>query len=249
MGECLCTVEYAGGLCDDVALYVLNVHSGRICNGLGSLCCTTDHHPRNKMRNNSDVGDIQNPRDPYAHLSHHRNAVYSGQISTGPSDSNSEQLRVRTAHRAFLRDTTIRSHIVVWESIAMPIHIRRVYQARVMLSNNKPLASHLNTNQHQRHPTHIRHRILVILPRRNPIRILISNQQRAAVECRRQARDHSIHLGVGARGKGARRAAENVARGGFGEGDDAGAGAVGVGEEAVFDAAGDVAEGGLRVDY
>jgi hypothetical protein len=82
-----------------------------------------------KMRNNSDVGDIRNPRDPYAHLSHHRNAVYSGQISTGPTDSNSEQLRVRTAHRALLTDTTIRSHIVVWESIAMPIHIRRVYQA------------------------------------------------------------------------------------------------------------------------
>jgi hypothetical protein len=106
------------------------------------VCCTTDHHPKNKMRNNSDVGDIQTPRDPYAHLSHHRNAVYSGQISTGPTDSNSEQLRVRTAHRAFLRDTTIRSHIVVWESIAMPIHVRRVYQARVMLSKNKPLASH-----------------------------------------------------------------------------------------------------------
>jgi hypothetical protein len=99
--------------------------------------------------------------------------------------------------------------------------------------------------------THIRHRILIILPRVDPIRILITNQQRAAVESSRQARDHSIHLGVGARGKGAGRAAENVARGGLGEGDDAGAGAgeVGVGEEAVFDAAGDVAEGGLGVDY
>ena len=101
------------------------------------------------------------------------------------------------------------------------------------------------------HPTHIRRRILVILPQRNSVRVLSSNQQRAAVESSRQARDHSIHLGVGARGKGAGRAAENVARGGFGEGDDAGAGAgeVGVGEEAVFDAAGDVAEGGLGVDY
>jgi len=67
---------------------------------------------------------------------HHRNAVFSSQKSTGPTDSNSEQLRVRTAHRALLTNTTIRSHIVVWESVAMAIHIRLVYQACVVLQNN-----------------------------------------------------------------------------------------------------------------
>jgi hypothetical protein len=105
------------------------------------------------------------------------------------------------------------------------------------------------TIMYQHRPTHIRHRILVVLPRGDFVRVLVGNQQSAAVEGSRQARDHSVHLGVGARGEGARRAAEDVARGGFGEGDDAGAGAVVVGEKAVLDAAGDVAEGGLRVDY
>ena len=93
--------------------------------------------------------------------------------------------------------------------------------------------------------THIRRRILVVPPRGDFVRVLVSNQQSAAVESSGQARDHSIHLGVGARGEGTRRAAEDVARGGLGEGDSS----VVVGEEAVLDAAGDVAERRLRVDY
>ena len=93
--------------------------------------------------------------------------------------------------------------------------------------------------------THIRRRILVVLPRGDFVRVVVSNQQSAAVESSGQARDHSIDLGVGARGEGTRRAAEDVARGGLGEGDSS----VVVGEEAVLDAAGDVAEGRLRVDY
>jgi hypothetical protein len=55
--------------------------------------------------------------------------MFSSLISVGPTDSNREQLRVRTAHCALLTNTTVWSHIVVRESIAMPIHIRRVYQA------------------------------------------------------------------------------------------------------------------------
>ena len=106
-----------------------------------------------------------------------------------------------------------------------------------------------NKHVFKHRPTYIRHRILVVPPRGDFVRVLVGDQQSAAVEGSRQARDHSIHLGVGARGEGARRAAEDVARGGFGEGDDAGAGAVVVGEKPVLDAAGNVAEGGLRVDY
>lgn len=110
----------------------------------------------------------------------------------------------------------------------------------------RPNTKTKTSNQHvSEEITHVRHRILVVIARRDFVRILTSNQESTAVESSRQARDHSIHLSVGACGEWTRRAAEDVTRSGLGEGD----GAVIVGEQVVLDAAGDIAEGCLRVDY
>jgi hypothetical protein len=67
------------------------------------------------------------PRTPCRPRRH--NAELSSQVSFKPTNSDREQFRVRTAHCALLSSTAVGSHIVVWESIAVPIHVCRVYQA------------------------------------------------------------------------------------------------------------------------
>jgi hypothetical protein len=92
--------------------------------------------------------------------------------------------------------------------------------------------------------THIRHWILIILLRRNSIRVLTSHQQSATVESSGESWDDSVRFAVGAGGEWACRAAEDVAGCGLLESDCV----IGVREGVVGHLAGDVAVGGLRVD-
>lgn len=126
----------------------------------------------------------------------------------------------------------------------MSIHISCVDQSCIMLDHEMHQYRIPFTTSLAIAGTHIRHRILIILPRRNLIRLFASNQQSAPVERCCQARDDSVRLGVRACGERTRRAAEDVAGGRFLESDAV----VGVGEGVVLYLAGDVAEGGLRVD-
>lgn len=91
--------------------------------------------------------------------------------------------------------------------------------------------------------TYIRHIILIILIRSDLVGMLTSQQQGAAVERGGQTGDDSVSLVVGARGERACRAAEDISGCWPGE-----ARILVVGEDVVSHFAGDVAEGGLRVD-
>jgi hypothetical protein len=134
MRNCLCAVRAVCPSRVCMHAYVQNV-SGRYVGLRRSVLYKQTTQEEELLRRTKK--NPKTARSPSMHACcHHRNAVTSSQKSTGPTDSNSEQLRVRTAHRALLTNTTIRSHIVVWESVAMPIHVRRMYQACVMLRNN-----------------------------------------------------------------------------------------------------------------
>jgi hypothetical protein len=60
-------------------------------------------------------------------------ARLSSHISVEPSDSNSKQRRICATQSALLTNATVWSHIVVRESIAVPIDIRRVHQPGIVL--------------------------------------------------------------------------------------------------------------------
>jgi hypothetical protein len=92
--------------------------------------------------------------------------------------------------------------------------------------------------------THIRHRILIVLLRRDSIWVLTSHQQSATVESSGETWDDSVCLAIGARGERSSRAAENVAGRGFLEID----GVVDVREGIVGHLTSDIAVRGLRVD-
>lgn len=91
--------------------------------------------------------------------------------------------------------------------------------------------------------TYIRHIVFIVLLRPDLVGMLTSQQQGAAVKRGGQTWDDSVSLVVGACGERACRAAEDVSGCWPGEG-----GAFVVGEDVVVHFAGDVAEGGLRVD-
>lgn len=91
--------------------------------------------------------------------------------------------------------------------------------------------------------THIRRRILIVLTRLHPIRLITTKQQRAAVPSRSEARDDSVDFCVASGRERAGRVTKDVGGCRSGEGD-----VVGEGEGVVADLAGHVAEGGLGVD-
>ena len=61
------------------------------------------------------------------------NLPLSSHISVEASHSNSEHSWVRAAQSALLANAAIASHIIVRESIPMPVDIGCVHQSRVVL--------------------------------------------------------------------------------------------------------------------
>lgn len=124
----------------------------------------------------------------------------------------------------------------------MSINVCSVHESRVVLESEL-LASIVGYSKSQR-STHVCHSILVVLCRRNSIRLLARQQQSASVESSGQTWNDSVRLAVGARGERPGRAAEDVTGGWPLECD----GVVRIRESVVFDLASYIAVGGLRVD-
>jgi hypothetical protein len=122
----------------------------------------------------------------------------------------------------------------------MSVDIRSVHQPGIVLSRSQYSIVRITVRKF----THVRHRILIILPWSNSIWVLTSHQQSTTVESCGETWDDSVRLAVGSCGERSGRAAEDVAGRGFLERD----GVVGVREGVVGYLAGDVAVGGLRVD-
>jgi hypothetical protein len=171
-----------------------------------------------------------------------RSPSNSSQISIKSSHRDSKQSRIRAAHRTLLPNPTIGSNIIVWESVAMSVNVRRVNQSRVVLIYIRQ--NYFIISRQPQRSTYIRHSILVVLSRSDFVRVLASHQQSAAVESSSQARDNRVLLRVTASGERPGRAAEDVTCCGFWEGD----GAVCVGEDIVANLADYVTVRGLRVD-
>jgi len=75
------------------------------------------------------------------------NPPFSSHISVEASHGDSKQCRVRAAQSALLTNTSIASHIIVRESITMPVDIGRVHQSRVMLERTRQYLVPLTTSR------------------------------------------------------------------------------------------------------
>ena len=137
------------------------------------------------------------------------NLSTSSQVSVEASHRDSKQGWVGAAQCTLLANASIWSHIIIRESVSMSVDIRRVHQSRVMLDHTSSILSIRHSKSSR--STYICHRILVVLPRRNFVRLLTSHQQCATVESSGETRDDSIRLAVGACRERSGRAAEDVA--------------------------------------
>jgi hypothetical protein len=123
----------SGGSSDEDAGGLFETRLCAICSRrmlwVGENSVLNDRRSKREGKRTLSVRDIKSTQDHHACRSRHRNARLLSQISVEPTNSDSEQFGVRTAHCALLTDATIRSHIVVGERVAMPVCVRRVYQA------------------------------------------------------------------------------------------------------------------------